>query len=148
MQNIHSTRTFLFDIAIVFLARRRALSEVKYVWSTSFSLEKTREVIDDSGTKCKITDREYHLILPSFLPIYPIKAIRPLVPRALIPFVFTVETRHRSKMFLASFEGLGCRRIKGKLSLFTSSPSVLRLTFRRRTLCNYSRIPVMERRGS
>lgn len=73
-------------------------------------------------TKCKITDREYHLILPSFLPIYSIKATRPLVPRALILFVFTVETRHRSKMVLAPFEGLGRRRIKGKLSSFATSP--------------------------
>lgn len=70
-----------------------------------------------------------------------------LVPRALISFVFTVETRHRSKMFLAPFEGLE-RRIKGKLSPFATSPSgILRLAFRRRTLRNYSRISVMERRS-
>lgn len=110
--------------------------------------EKAHKVRRRHGTKCKITDREYHLILPSFFPIYPIKAIRPLVPRALILFVFTVETRHRSKMFLASFERLGRHSIKGKLSSFATSPLlVLRLTFCRRTLHNYSRISVMERKN-
>lgn len=93
-----------------------------------FDLRRTRwkrlaKLSTAARNKCKITDREYHLILPSFLPIYPIKATRPLVSRALISFVFTVETRHRSKMFLAPFEGLGRRRIKGKLSPFTISPS-------------------------
>lgn len=74
-------------------------------------------------SKCKITVREYHLILPSFLPIYSIKATHPLVPRALILFVFTVETRHRSKMFLAPFEGSERCRLKGKLSSFATSLS-------------------------
>lgn len=74
-------------------------------------------------TKCKIIVREYHLILPSFLPIYSIKVTYLLVPRALILFVFTVETRHRSKMFLAPFEGSGRCRLKGKLSSFATSLS-------------------------
>lgn len=110
-----------------------------------FSLEKTCEVIDD-GAEQNVKSRTVNIIWFFCLFFLFIRSKR-LVPRALISFVFTVETRHRSKMFLAPFEGLE-RRIKGKLSPLATSPSgVLRLAFRRRTLRNYSRISVMEQRS-